>query len=136
MLFGFIPESFSEQDIKSVMIFVDPPKNDKVTIQENQNEEDEKPSPNLTPTLPDELPTVFVTGNDYSLNSNPILISSNEGIALNNLLIEQIDEWKNDAEHTDDFWSRTDQVIMGNFGVVNALQNPLSKNNYLFKEDF
>ena len=131
MLFGFIPESFSEQDIKSVMIFVDPPKNDKVTIQENQNEEDEKPSPNLTPTLPDELPTVFVTGNDYSLNSNPILISSNEGIALNNLLIEQIDEWKNDAEHTDDFWSRTDQVIMGNFGVVNALQNPLSKNNYL-----
>ena len=42
MLFGFIPESFSEQDIKSVMIFVDPPKNDKVTIQENQNEEDEK----------------------------------------------------------------------------------------------
>ena len=46
-------------------------------------------------------------------------------------MIEQIDEWEKDAEHTEDFWSRTDQVIIGNFGVVNALQNPLSENNYL-----
>ena len=45
-------------------------------------------------------------------------------------MIEQIEEWKNDAKHTEDFWSRTDQVIMGNFGVVNALHNPLTENNY------
>ena len=30
----------------------------------------------------------------------------------------------------DDFWSRTDQLIMGNFGVINALQNPFTENNY------
>ena len=126
---GFTPESFSESELKTVMIFVDPPANEKISIQEEIKNDEKKPKP--MPTLPKELPSIFVTGNDYSLNSNPILISSNEGIELNNLLIEQIDEWKKDAEHMEQFWSRTDQVIMGNFGVVNALQNPLSENNYL-----
>ena len=30
----------------------------------------------------------------------------------------------------DSFWSRTDQMIMGNFGIINALQNPFTANNY------
>ncbi|MEC7711303.1 MAG: hypothetical protein VX587_03220 [Thermoproteota archaeon] len=129
LLFGFIPNSFSESELKTVSIFVEPPSN--VQSMDNEKTNDEKNNnPAPTPTLPQELPTAFVTGNDYAINNNQILISSNEGIALNNLLIEQIDEWKNDVEHTENFWSRTDQVIMGNFGVINALQNPLTNNNY------
>ena len=127
-LMGFSPESFSESELKTVMIFVDSPTNDQIHTQEEKKGDEKKPNP--VPTMPRELPTSFVTGNDYSLNSNTILISSNEGIELNDLLVEQIDVWQKDTEHMKQFWSRTDQVIMGNFGVVNALQNPLSENNY------
>lgn len=110
------------------MIFVEPPADNEIPIQENKKDDNEKPRP--APMLPQELPSAFVTGNNYALNSESILISSEEGIALNNLLIEQINEWKTDAEHNDNFWSRTDQMIMGNFGVVNALQNPLTENKF------
>ena len=129
LLFGFIPSSYSESELKTVNIFVEPPSNDQFTDNEKKNDE-KNTSPQPTSTLPQELPTAFVTGNDYAINSSQILISSDEGITLNNFLIEQIDEWKNDIEHTEKFWSRTDQVIMGNFGVINALQNPLTNNNY------
>ncbi len=126
-LLGTIPESFSESEIKTVVIFVDPTTNH---IYEESQKKDNAPDSSPIPSSPQELPTVFITGNNYALNSNPILISSNEGIELNNLLIEQIEEWEKNYEHTENFWSRTDQVIMGNFGVVNALQNPLTENNY------
>ncbi len=127
-----MPASFSESEVRTVTIFVEPPTNEDVSLQADDQKNDEKLTPQQYPSLPQELPTEFVTGNEYALNSYPILISSDSGIALNNLLIEQIDEWKNDVAHTEDFWSRTDQVIMGNFGVVNALHNPLTENNYLF----
>jgi len=122
--------SFSESDVRTVTIFVEPPKNDPFVQYDTSHNDDEKLPHQQPPSFPQELPTEFVTGNDYALNSNPILISSQSGISLNNLLIEQIEEWKNDAEHTEDFWSRTDQVTMGNFGIVNALHNPLTTNNY------
>ena len=128
LLSGFVPESFSDSELKTVMIFVEPPADNEIPIQENKKDDNEKPRP--APMLPQELPSAFVTGNNYALNSESILISSEEGIALNNLLIEQINEWKTDAEHNDNFWSRTDQMIMGNFGVVNALQNPLTENKF------
>ena len=127
-LLGSVPESFSESELKTVVIFVDPPNNDQIFNEEQNKNETPETSP--TPSSPQNLPTSFITGNNYALNSNQILISSNEGIELNNLLIEQIEEWTENSEHTEQFWSRTDQVIMGNFGVVNALQNPLTKNNY------
>ncbi|MDC0199322.1 hypothetical protein OAJ83_00520 [Candidatus Nitrosopelagicus sp.] len=127
---GNIPTSLSESDVRTVTIFVEPPKNNEPPLEDNSSKNDEKPNPQQSPSLPQELPTTFVTGNDYALNSDHILISSQSGIALNNLLIEQIQEWENDANHTDDFWSRTDQLIMGNFGVVNALHDPLTENNY------
>ena len=130
ILFGNIPSSFSESDVKSVTIFVEPPKNNEVSLDDLHQKNDETPSPQQTPSLPQELPTAFVTGNEYALNTNPVLISSQSGITLNNLLIKQIEEWKNDAKHTKNFWSRTDQVIMGNFGVINALHDPLTENNY------
>ena len=104
--------------------------NNEIPLDIDFQKEDDETNYLPPPSLPQELPTAFVTGNEYALNSNQILISSQSGIALNNLLIDQIDEWKNDAKHTDDFWSRTDQVTMGNFGVVNALHNPLTENNY------
>ena len=129
LFLGLIPDSFSQSELKEVIIFVDPPNNNQFDIENEKNNEDTKPTPQPNSTL-NELPTSFITGNEYALNSNPILISSNDGINLNNLLIEQIDEWKNDSAHTENFWSRTDQVIMGNFGVINALQNPLTENNY------
>ncbi len=125
-----IPASFSESDVRTVTIFVEPPKNNEISPDDNLHREDDETTPQQPPLLPQEFPTAFVTGNEYALNSNQIMISSQSGIELNNLLIEQIEEWKNDAKHTDDFWSRTDQVIMGNFGVVNALHNPLTENNY------
>ena len=71
-----------------------------------------------------------IRDSEYALNSNAIYINTNEGLSLNNLLIEQIETEKKNVEHTDSFWSRTDQLIMGNFGVINALQNPFTENNY------
>ena len=130
ILFGTISPSFSENDVRTVTIFVEPPKNNVNPLNDDSQKDNDMENPQQPPSLPQELPTAFVTGNEYALNSNPILISSSSGIALNNLLIEQIEEWKIDNKHTDDFWSRTDQVIMGNFGVVNALHNPLTENNY------
>ena len=135
-LFSFIilsanvPVSFSESDVRTVTIFVEPPTNDNLPLQEQLEKNDDEQPPKQPPSISQELPSVFVTGNEYALNSDPILISSESGIALNHLLIEQIEEWKNDLEHTENFWSRTDQVIMGNFGVINALHNPLTENNY------
>ena len=128
-LFSFIilsanvPVSFSESDVRTVTIFVEPPTNDNLPLQEQLEKNDDEQPPKQPPSISQELPSVFVTGNEYALNSDPILISSESGIALNDLLIEQIEEWKNDLEHTENFWSRTDQVIMGNFGVINALHN-------------
>ena len=127
---GSISASFSESDVRTVTIFVEPPKNNESSLDHDTQKNEDQKNPQQLPSFPQELPTVFVTGNEYALNSNQILISSQSGITLNNLLIDQIEEWKNDAKHTDDFWSRTDQVIMGNFGVVNALHNPLTENNY------
>ena len=130
ILYPNIPESFSESDVKTVTIFVEPPKNNDIPLDDDLQKDVDETNPQQPPLSPQELPTAFVTGNEYALNSNQILISSQSGIELNNLLIDQIEEWTNDAKHTNDFWSRTDQVIMGNFGVVNALHNPLTENNY------
>ena len=128
LLFGFVPNSFSETELKTVEIFVQPPIG--LTIENDMNDDEQKPTPQNSPTSPSELPTAFITGNDYTLNSNAIYINTDEGLFLNNLLIEQIETERKNVEHTDSFWSRADQLIMGNFGVINALQNPFTENNY------
>ncbi len=128
LLLGYIPDSFSETELKTVTIFVEPPTG--LTIDDIENFDEETPTPKNFPNIPNEIPTSFVTGNEYALNSNAIYINTNEGLSLNNLLITQIETEKKNIEHTDDFWSRTDQLIMGNFGVINALQNPFTENNY------
>jgi len=128
LLLGFIPGSFSETELKTVEIFVQPPTG--LTVYNEIKNDDKKPTPQNSPNFPIEIPTSFVTGNEYALNSNAIYINTNEGISLNNLLIEQIETERENAEHMDNFWSRTDQLIMGNFGVINALQNPFTENNY------
>ena len=128
LLFGFVPNSFSETELKTVEIFVQPPIG--ITIENDMNDDEQKPTPQNSPTSPSELPTAFITGNDYTLNSNAIYINTDEGLFLNNLLIEQIETERKNVEHTDSFWSRADQLIMGNFGVINALQNPFTENNY------
>ena len=127
LLLGLTPHSFSETELKTVEIFVQPPTG--LTKDHNMNDNDDKSSPQSNPNS-NELPTAFVTGNEYALNSNAIYINTDEGIFLNNLLIEQIETKKKNIEHTDDFWSRADQLIMGNFGIINALQNPFTENNY------
>ena len=127
-ILGFAPESFSETDLKTVEIFVQPPTG--LTVDDDMKHNDEKPKPQNSPNSPIEMPTSFVTGNEYALNSNAIYINTNEGLSLNNLLIEQIETERKNIEHMDSFWSRTDQLIMGNFGVINALQNPFTENNY------
>ena len=128
LLLGFAPQSFSETELKTVEIFVQPPTG--LTTENDMKNDEQKPIPQNSPNSPSELPTAFVTGNEYALNSNAIYINTDEGLSLNNLLIEQIETEKKNVEHMDSFWSRTDQMIMGNFGIINALQNPFTENNY------
>ena len=118
LLLGLAPESFSDTELKTVEIFVQPPTD--LTGERDIKNDDETPTPQNFPNSPSELPTAFVTGNEYALNSNAIYINTDEGLSLNNLLIEQIETEKNNVEHTDSFWSRSDQLIMGNFGVIHA----------------
>ena len=89
LLLGFIPDSFSETELKTVEIFVQPPTG--LTIENDMKDDEQKPTPQNSPNSPSELPTAFITGNDYALNSNAIYINTDEGISLNNLLIEQIE---------------------------------------------
>ena len=103
LLLGFTPESFSETELKTVEIFVQPPAG--LTIENDMNDDEQKPTPQNSPNSPSELPTAFITGNDYALNSNAIYINTDEGISLNNLLIEQIETEKKNVEHMDSFWS-------------------------------
>ena len=128
LLLGFIPGSYSETELKTVEIFVQPSTG--LTTENDMKNDDEKPNLPNSPNSPIEMPTSFVTGNEYAINSNAIYINTDEGIFLNNLLIEQIETEQENVEHMDRFWSRTDQLIMGNFGVINALQNPFTENNY------
>ena len=128
LLLGFVPDSFSETELKTVEIFVQPPTG--LTTENGINDDKQKPIPQNSPNSPSEMPVAFVTGNEYALNSNAIYINTDEGISLNNLLIDQIETERKNVEHMDSFWSRTDQLIMGNFGVINALQNPFTENNY------
>ena len=80
LLFGFVPNSFSETELKTVEIFVQPPIG--LTIENDMNDDEQKPTPQNSPTSPSELPTAFITGNDYTLNSNAIYINTDEGLSL------------------------------------------------------
>ena len=91
LMLGLTPQSFSETELKTVEIFVQPPTG--LTTDHNMNDNDKKPSPQNNHNS-NELPTAFVTGNEYALNSNAIYINTDEGIFLNNLLIEQIETEK------------------------------------------
>ena len=75
-----MPESFSESDVRTVTLYVEPPKDDESLLNPDSQENDDSSNPHQPPSSPQELPTAFVTGNEYALNSNPILISSQSGI--------------------------------------------------------
>ena len=64
LLLGLTPQSFSETELKTVEIFVQPPTG--LTKDHNMNDNDEKSSPQSNPNS-NELPTAFVTGNELSL---------------------------------------------------------------------
>ena len=100
LFLGFVPESFSETELKTITIFVQPP-NDSIS-NEDVNSNENKPTPQNSPNSPNEIPTSFITGNNYAINSNAIYINTQEGISLNNLLIEQIDTEKSNVEHNND----------------------------------
>ena len=89
LLLGFAPESFSETELKTVEIFVQPPTG--LTMENDIKDDEQKPTPQNSPNSPSELPIALITGNDYALNSNAIYINTDEGLSLNNLLIEQIE---------------------------------------------
>ena len=69
-LFSFIilsanvPVSFSESDVRTVTIFVEPPTNDNLPLQEQLEKNDDEQPPKQPPTISQELPSVFVTGNE------------------------------------------------------------------------
>ena len=73
LILGFAPESFSETDLKTVEIFVQPPTG--LTVDDDMKHNDEKPKPQNSPNSPIEMPTSFVTGNEYALNSNAISLT-------------------------------------------------------------
>ena len=99
LLFSFIPESFSETELKTIEIFVQPPTG--LTMENDMKDDEQKPTPQNFPNSPSDSPTAFVTGNEYALNSNAIYINTDEGLSLNNLLIEQIETEKKNVEHMD-----------------------------------
>ena len=72
LLLGFTPESFSETELKTVEIFVQPPTG--LTIENDMKDDEQKPTPQNSPNSPSELPTAFVTGNEYALNLSLIHI--------------------------------------------------------------
>ena len=80
LLFSFIPESFSETELKTIEIFVQPPTG--LTMDNDMKNDDEKPTPQNSPNFPSQIPTAFVTGNEYALNSNAIYINTDEGLSL------------------------------------------------------
>ena len=85
LLLGFLPESFSETELKTVAIFVQPPNG--LTTNEDGTSDKNKPISQNPPNSPNELPNAFVTGNEYAINSSAIYINTDEGLSLNNLLI-------------------------------------------------
>ena len=76
LLLGFIPGSFSETELKTVEIFVQPPTG--LTAENDMKNDDEKQNPQNSPTSPIEMPTSFVTGNEYAINSNAIYINTDQ----------------------------------------------------------
>ena len=85
LLLGFVPDSFSETELKTVEIFVQPPTG--LSTENGINDDKQKPTPQNSPNSSSEIPTAFVTGNEYALNSNAIYINTDEGISLNNLSV-------------------------------------------------
>ena len=58
LLFSFIPESFSETELKTVEIFVQPPTG--LTTENGIKDDEQKPTPQNSPNSPSEIPTAFV----------------------------------------------------------------------------
>ena len=72
ILSGNAPISFSESEVRTVILFVEPPKNNVLPLNDNSQNNDDNKNHRQPPSIPQELPTSFVTGNEYALNSNPI----------------------------------------------------------------
>ena len=62
LVFGFAPDSFSETELKTVEIFVQPPTG--LTTENDINDDEQKPTPQNSPNSSSEIPIAFVTGNE------------------------------------------------------------------------
>jgi hypothetical protein len=122
-----ISESYSET--REITIVVDPSQN--TTTEENtKNTETSKTSNSNTSDDSPILPTEFVNGSEYALNGIPIFINTDEGIALNEQLIDQIELEKLESIHGKNFWDRVETLTQSDRGLVNALLNPQSGNSF------
>ena len=81
-----MPESFSESDVRTVTLYVEPPKDDESLLNPDSQENDDSSNPHQPPSSPQELPTAFVTGNEYALKN------FNNDIGVNSLadLMEEL----------------------------------------------
>ena len=52
LLFGFVPNSFSETELKTVEIFVQPPAG--LTMENDMNDDEQNPTPQNSPNSPSE----------------------------------------------------------------------------------
>ncbi len=130
-LSGITLPSFSDApDPKEIIIQIEPPQEE---FQHNPKDNEFKP-PSKTPnTGSRSIYTSFVTGSNYALNGEPILINTPEGIKLNDKLIEQQELEKLETLHGDAFWERIDTITNHHYGLADALLNPHSENTYLSK---
>ena len=70
ILSGTIPASFSESEIRIVTIFVEPPTNDDIPIQDDTKQNDEKPTPQKSETPKNNSErNIFLANKNYSTNS-------------------------------------------------------------------
>ena len=130
-LSGLALPSFSDTpDPKEIIIQIELPHEEF----QNNLKDNESESPSKTPnTGSRSIYTSFVTGSNYALNGEPILINTPEGIKLNDKLIEQQELEKLETLHGDAFWERIDTITNHHYGLADALLNPHSENTYLSK---
>ena len=123
---GILPSSFSESEkVEHIIITIEPPTGEFENTKETKSESPENNSGGFG-----NGPTAFVTGSNYALNGIPILISTPEGVRLNDQLTDQQDLEKLEQIHGEKFWERVDQLTYDHYGLANAMFNTSTKNTY------
>jgi len=135
-LSGIVLTSFSDSDLggpKEIIIEIEPPQEE---FEDNSKEQEkEQPTPEAKNSGGENgnIYTSYVTGSGYARNGEAILISTPEGIKLNEKLIDQQELEELQILHGEEFWKKIDRLTYDHYGLANALSNPNSENSYFVK---